>query len=65
MFNVKANDEVILITSCPEELEEFLDEHEEISKRHGYELKVNNTPVHTLEHPIPSILEACIEGTLP
>ncbi len=65
MFNIKANGEVILITSCSEELEEFLDEHAELAKRHGYELCVNGTPIHTLEHPIPSILAACEEGSLP
>ena len=64
-FNVRANGVVVFITTCPEELEEYLDKYAEISHRHGYELAVNGRSIQPLEHPIPSILRACIEGTLP
>lgn len=50
-MNLKANGETLFITSCRDELEEFLDENEEICRRHGYELTLNGRPIHKLEHP--------------
>lgn len=51
-MNLKANDETLLITSCVEELEEYLDKYEEICRRHGYELTLNGQTIHKLEHPL-------------
>lgn len=47
------------------DLQSFLAETHEHYTSQGYELAIGGIQLNSLSHPIPSILDACIEGTLP